>query len=165
MVKLAEYSKSSSYIVKQKGLGRVFSREPHNLTSIHSYTHSGLVNDKSVGIQPNADGKGIVLSTKKQNVSPGQIKGSRNVKVIKSGGSRRAAGVVANVIGKSGYRSDLLKRESQSSLLNVEEETRTCWEGLWGDRAGRGKGGAETQRARTLRTRSAMALLMDGQGV
>ncbi|PWN88132.1 ribosomal protein L28e [Acaromyces ingoldii] len=101
--------KSSSYIVKQKGLGRVFSREPHNLTSIHSYTHSGLVNDKSVGIQPNADGKGFVLSTKKQNVSPGQIKGSRNVKVIKSGGSRRAAGVVANVIGKSGYRSDLLK--------------------------------------------------------
>lgn len=104
--------KSSSYIVKQKGLGRVFSREPHNLTSIHSYTHSGLVNDKSVGIQPNPEGKGIVISTKKANVAPGQIKGSRNVKVVKSGGSRRAAGVVANVIGKSGYRSDLLKRES-----------------------------------------------------
>ena len=27
MVKIAKYSKSSSYIVKQKGLGRVFSRE------------------------------------------------------------------------------------------------------------------------------------------
>lgn len=31
---------SSSYIVKQKGLGRVFSREPSNLKQIHSYTVS-----------------------------------------------------------------------------------------------------------------------------
>lgn len=36
--------KSSSFIVKQGQLGRVFSREPSNLTQIHSYKVSlGLV--------------------------------------------------------------------------------------------------------------------------
>lgn len=28
---------NSSFIVKQKGLGRIFSREPRNLTQLHSY--------------------------------------------------------------------------------------------------------------------------------
>lgn len=36
--------KSNSYIVKQKGLGKVFSREPRNLAQIHSYTVSHQVN-------------------------------------------------------------------------------------------------------------------------
>lgn len=36
--------KSNSYIVKQKGLGKVFSREPSNLAQIHSYTVSCQLN-------------------------------------------------------------------------------------------------------------------------
>merc|ERR1712183_302193 len=44
--------KSNSFLVKQKGLGRVFSREPGNVASLHSYKHSSLVNDKGVGIVP-----------------------------------------------------------------------------------------------------------------
>ncbi|PWN53747.1 ribosomal protein L28e [Violaceomyces palustris] len=101
--------KTSSYIVKQKGLGRVFSREPSNLTQIHSYKYSGLVNVKAVGVEAAPSGRGVVISTRKSKASPYAIKGSRSVQTIKKGGSRRAAGVVASIVGKKGYRSDLTK--------------------------------------------------------
>lgn len=68
--------KSNSFLVKQKGLGRVFSREPGNLAAFHSYKHSGLVNDKSVGIVPAAN-RGVVVTTRKQKTSPRAIRGAR----------------------------------------------------------------------------------------
>lgn len=68
--------KSNSFLVKQKGLGRVFSREPGNLAAFHSYKHSGLVNDKSVGIVP-AENRGVVVTTRKQKTSPRAIRGAR----------------------------------------------------------------------------------------
>ncbi|KAI3627303.1 hypothetical protein GLX27_001031 [Malassezia furfur] len=99
--------KSNSYLVKQKGLGRVFSREPGNLASLHSYKYSGLVNDKSVGIVPN-EKKGVDVTTKKTKVSPFAVKGARATTTVK-GGSRRVAGAVANIAAKHGYRPDLRK--------------------------------------------------------
>ena len=99
--------KSNSYLVKQKGLGRVFSREPGNLASLHSYKYSGLVNDKSVGIVPN-EKKGVDVTTKKTKVSPVAVKGARATTTVK-GGSRRVAGAVANIAAKHGYRPDLRK--------------------------------------------------------
>lgn len=83
--------------------------------------YSGLVNDKSVGIVP-AAGRGVVVSTRKQKVSPNAIKGSRNSTTVyvstrtcvsnlnRKGGSRRVAGAVANMVAKNGYRADLRKR-------------------------------------------------------
>ena len=109
--------KTSSHLVKQKGLGRIFSREPQNLLNIHSYKY-GWVNDKSVGVEAAPSGKGIVISTKKDKLATNKIAGSRNTQTIKRGGSRRAAGAVANIVGKKGYRSDLLKGECvQSSQI------------------------------------------------
>ncbi|WFD02031.1 hypothetical protein MOBT1_000709 [Malassezia obtusa] len=99
--------KSNSYLVKQKGLGRVFSREPGNLASLHSYKHSGLVNDKSVGITPN-ENKGVNVMTKKTKVSPQTVKGARVHTTVK-GGPRHVAGAVANIAAKHGYRPDLRK--------------------------------------------------------
>ena len=68
--------KSNSFLVKQKGLGRVFSREPGNLAAFHSYKHSGLVNDKGVGIVP-AENRGVIITTRKQKVSPRAIRSAR----------------------------------------------------------------------------------------
>lgn len=99
--------KSNSFLVKQKGLGRVFSREPGNLASLHSYKHSGIVNDKSVGIVP-AGQKGVQVTTKKTKVSPRAVKGARATTTVK-GGSRRVAGAVANIAAKHHYRPDLRK--------------------------------------------------------
>lgn len=97
--------------MKQKGLGRVFSREPNNLANIHSYRYSGLVNDKTVSITPAAKGKGIRVSTKNADAASNKIAGSRKVTFVKRGGPRHAAGAVASIVGKSGYRPDLLKGE------------------------------------------------------
>ncbi|KAJ1025878.1 hypothetical protein NDA16_002504 [Ustilago loliicola] len=100
---------NSSFIVKQKGLGRIFSREPRNLTQLHSYKYSGLVNSKAVGLEAPKSGKGVVLTTKNSKKTPFSIKSTKNTTTIKKGGSRRAAGVVSNVVAKKGYRADLTK--------------------------------------------------------
>lgn len=102
--------KTSSHLVKQKGLGRIFSREPGNLMNVHSYKY-GWVNDKSVGIDAAKSGKGIVITTKKNKAASNKIAGARSVQQINRGGSRRSAGAVANIVGKRGYRADLLKGE------------------------------------------------------
>ncbi|KAL4401675.1 cytosolic large ribosomal subunit protein [Malassezia pachydermatis] len=114
--------KSNSFLVKQKGLGRVFSREPGNVAALHSYKYSGLVNDKSVGIVP-AAGRGVVVSTRKQKVSPNAIKGSRNSTTVK-GGSRRVAGAVANMVAKNGYRADLRKPAVARATAIVNAQVR-----------------------------------------
>ncbi|KDN47963.1 ribosomal protein L28 [Tilletiaria anomala UBC 951] len=98
----------NSFLVKQHGLPRVFSREPGNIAAIHSYKYSGLINDKAVGVEAAPSGRGIVLTTKKSKIASNAVKGTRNVNII-VGGSRRAAGKVSNVVGKRGYRSDLVK--------------------------------------------------------
>ncbi|WFD29546.1 hypothetical protein MSPP1_000555 [Malassezia sp. CBS 17886] len=100
--------KSNSHLVKQKGLGRIFSREPGNLTALHSYKHSGIVNDKAVGIKPNTSKRGIVLTTKKSKASPRAVRGARTTATI-SGGPRRVAGAVSHTVTQNGYRPDLRK--------------------------------------------------------
>lgn len=110
--------KTSSHIVKQKGLGRIFSREPGNLMNLHSYKY-GWVNDKAVGIDAAANGKGITVTTKKSKAGGNKIAGARSVQHINRGGSRRSAGAVANIVAKRGYRADLLKGESWK-IDNIE---------------------------------------------
>ncbi|CAO1615733.1 unnamed protein product [Parajaminaea phylloscopi] len=117
--------KSSSYIVKQKGLGRVFSREPSNLAALHSYTYSGIVNDKAVGIEAAPAGRGVVVSTRKTKSAPNKIAGTRSEYVIKKGGSRRTAGKVASIVAKNGYRPDLRKTAvARSSIILRSQRAR-----------------------------------------
>ncbi len=71
--------------------------------------YSGVVNAKAVGIEAAKSGKGIVLTTKNSKKTPFSIKSTNNASTIKKGGSRRAAGVVSNVVAKKGYRADLTK--------------------------------------------------------
>ncbi|CEH12887.1 60s ribosomal protein l28 [Ceraceosorus bombacis] len=112
------------YLVKQKGLGRIFSREPGNLKAIHSYKYSVLVNQKSVSIEPagvSADqpaGRGVAVSTRKGKPAVNKIANTRNQYILKKGGSRRTAGAVASIVGKRGYRADLLKDSvARSSVI------------------------------------------------
>ncbi|SHO76201.1 Uncharacterized protein MSYG_0537 [Malassezia sympodialis ATCC 42132] len=114
--------KSNSFLVKQKGLGRVFSREPGNLASLHSYKHSGIVNDKAIGITP-AEGRGVIVTTRKQKVSPRTVKGARTQTTIK-GGARRVAGAVANIAAKNGYRADLRKDAVARATAIVNTQAR-----------------------------------------
>ncbi|KAL2160528.1 hypothetical protein VTH06DRAFT_1216 [Thermothelomyces fergusii] len=52
----------NSYLVKTK-TGQ-FSRDPLNLTSLHSRKYAGFVNDKAIGISPNEKG-GVKVTSKK----------------------------------------------------------------------------------------------------
>lgn len=81
----------------------------HRYLSSLLVQYSGLVNNKAVGIEPASSGKGIVISTKKSKSPSNKVAGTWNTQTIKKGGSRRYAGAVANVVGKKGYRADLLK--------------------------------------------------------
>lgn len=99
--------KSNSFLVKQAGLPRVFSREPGNLAALHSYKYSPLVNDKAVGIVP-AENRGVDVVTKKTKGSTGAIRSKRSSTTVK-GGPRRVAGAVANIVAKNRYRPDLRK--------------------------------------------------------
>ena len=57
---------TSSFMVKGRlSKGKIFSKEPMNLTGLHSLTSSGTVGPKAVGITAAADNKGVVVVTKK----------------------------------------------------------------------------------------------------
>ncbi|WFD35530.1 hypothetical protein MCUN1_002386 [Malassezia cuniculi] len=114
--------KNNSFLVKQKGLGRVFSREPGNLASLHSYKYSGVINDKGVGIVPAENGRGVVVTKKKVNANPRGVRGIRSSSTIK-GGSRKVAGAVANLVTKGNYRADLRKAAVARATAIVRAQT------------------------------------------
>merc|ERR1712112_548349 len=55
----------SSFLLKRSRLN--LSREPNNVKAKHSFRYSGIVNRKTVGVEPAKDGKGVVLITKKSS--------------------------------------------------------------------------------------------------
>uniref|UniRef100_H3CA57 Large ribosomal subunit protein eL28 n=1 Tax=Tetraodon nigroviridis TaxID=99883 RepID=H3CA57_TETNG len=54
----------SSFLIKRNG--QTYSTEPNNLKARNSFRFNGLVHKKTVGVQPAADGKGIVVVLKKR---------------------------------------------------------------------------------------------------
>ncbi|PAV22588.1 60s ribosomal l28 [Pyrrhoderma noxium] len=99
--------KSNSFLVKTVPEGPVFSKEPGNLTNLHSYKYSGLANAKTIDVSASASGIRVV--TRKPSASVHAVKKARHVIGIRRGsGARRAAGIAAK-LAKSGYRSDLRK--------------------------------------------------------
>merc|ERR1712168_589631 len=83
---------TSSFMMKGRlSKGKVFSKDPMNLTGLHSLTSSGIVGPKAVGITAAPDNKGVVVVTKKPKAvsKPGQSTTSVTLKkgrraVIKS---------------------------------------------------------------------------------
>lgn len=66
---------TSSFMMKGRlSKGKIFTREPMNLTGLHSLTSSGTVGPKAIGITAAPDNKGVVVVTKKPKAvsKPGQ---------------------------------------------------------------------------------------------
>ncbi|KAI9337320.1 ribosomal protein L28e [Obelidium mucronatum] len=96
---------TSSFLVKRKGNTAIqLSRDPANLTNIHSFKYAGL-NNKSVAIA-SAGAKGVTVSTKKQALANKPGKAVVTKKFAHTG--RRGVSNQVSKIVKS-YRGDLVK--------------------------------------------------------
>merc|ERR1711931_42677 len=94
---------NSSFLLK--GSGQTFSTEANNLKGRNSYRYNGLVRQKTIGIEPASDGKGVVLVTKKRG---GYRKpASRENRVELKSGSRATLSTIRKSIRKGRYRKDL----------------------------------------------------------
>merc|ERR1712168_130924 len=95
---------NSSFLLK--GLhGNTFSTEPNNLKAKHSFRYNGLVNKKTIGVQPCADGRGVCLVTKKSK--HGNKPALQHNSVALKKGNRQVLKALRNTVRKGRYRKDL----------------------------------------------------------
>ncbi|KAM6985830.1 large ribosomal subunit protein eL28 [Aplochiton taeniatus] len=93
----------SSFLIKRNG--QTYSTEPNNLKSRNSFRYNGLVHAKTVGVEPAADGKGIVVVLKKRR---GQRKPAvSHNKITINKNSRATLSSLRHMIRKNNYRKDL----------------------------------------------------------
>ncbi|KEZ44867.1 hypothetical protein SAPIO_CDS2997 [Scedosporium apiospermum] len=97
----------NKYLVKRKTNGSPqFSRDPLNLTNVHSRKYAGFVNDKAIGI--NASGKRGISVVSKNAGSINKPSASYTSTVFGDAKSnRKAYKAVAGLAAKRGYRGDL----------------------------------------------------------
>ncbi|KAI0321276.1 ribosomal L28e/Mak16 [Amylostereum chailletii] len=96
---------NNSFIVKRVAEGPIFSKEPGNLTNIHSHKFSGLANAKTVAVSSSPSG--IKITHRKKTASPYAVASARATTTIRArSGPRRALGIAAST-AKRGYRPDL----------------------------------------------------------
>uniref|UniRef100_A0A7N6B5V1 Large ribosomal subunit protein eL28 n=2 Tax=Anabas testudineus TaxID=64144 RepID=A0A7N6B5V1_ANATE len=121
----------SSFLIKRNG--QTYSTEPNNLKSRNSFRFNGLVHKKTVGVQPAADGKGVVVVLKKR---AGQHKPANSYeKITINKNSRATLNSVRHIIRKNKYRKDLrmaaLRRasailKSQKPVVVKKKRTRAA---------------------------------------
>ncbi|KAI0850983.1 ribosomal L28e family protein [Daldinia vernicosa] len=113
--------KNNSYLVKRKESGGVqFSRDPLNLTNVHSRKHAGFVNPKAVGVQP-AEKNGVKVISKKESAAQKPAKSTTEVTHNGGQSTRKIYRAVANKTAKSGYRPDL--REAAVSRVSAVRQS------------------------------------------
>ncbi|KAI1941228.1 hypothetical protein LOZ66_001740 [Ophidiomyces ophidiicola] len=97
----------NAYLVNRKSGGGVrFSRDPLNLTNIHSRKNSGFSNNKAIGIQT-ADNNGLTITTKKAGNANQPAKHLANTPISGTSHNRKVYKGVANRATLGGYRADL----------------------------------------------------------
>ncbi|CAH1785812.1 unnamed protein product [Owenia fusiformis] len=118
---------NSSFLLK--GNKQTFSKEPNNLRNRNSFRYNGLVQKKTVGVEPCADGKGVVLVTKRATGWRKPAKSHVGVELKR--GSRRSLNTIRKTLRNNRYRKDLkmaaLRRASailQSQKPVVVKQTR-----------------------------------------
>uniref|UniRef100_A0A8C3H9F2 Large ribosomal subunit protein eL28 n=1 Tax=Chrysemys picta bellii TaxID=8478 RepID=A0A8C3H9F2_CHRPI len=85
--------------------GRVSPKEPNNLKARNSFRYNGLIHRKTVGVEPAADGKGIVVVLKKR---AGQRKPATSYeKTTINKNARATLNSLRHIIRKNNYRKDL----------------------------------------------------------
>merc|ERR1711890_12183 len=88
---------TSSFMMKGRlSKSKIFSKEPMNLTGLHSLTSSGIVGAKAVGVAAAPDNKGVVVVTKKPKVANQPGKSTTSVTLKK--GRRAVIKSVANSV-------------------------------------------------------------------
>ncbi|KAI0756201.1 ribosomal protein L28e [Daedaleopsis nitida] len=96
---------SNAFLVKRIPEGPILSKEPGNLTNLHSFKYSGLANEKTIVVTETESG--IQLVTRKKGAAPTAVRPACATTTIRPrSGPRRAAGVTSK-IAKRGYRPDL----------------------------------------------------------
>ncbi|KAF9437957.1 60S ribosomal protein L28 [Entomortierella beljakovae] len=116
--------KNNSFLIKRNGVQ--FSSEAGNLLNKNSFKYSGIANNKTVDISAAADGRGVVVATKKTSVP--SFKPSKSInKVTLSKGVRKSARSVAGLT-KSGYRADLRQAALArvSAVLNSQKPVKAA---------------------------------------
>ncbi|XP_060593588.1 large ribosomal subunit protein eL28-like [Ruditapes philippinarum] len=94
---------NSSFLLK--GSGQTYSREANNLRARNSFRYNGLINRKTIGVEPAKDGKGVVLVTKKGGVMGRPGKAFNRIELKKGG--RKTLTTIRNSVRKGRYRKDL----------------------------------------------------------
>ncbi|XP_036594725.1 60S ribosomal protein L28-like [Trichosurus vulpecula] len=93
----------SSFLIKRNKL--TYSTETNNLKARNSFRYNGLIHRKTVGIQPAADGKGIVVVLKRR---AGQRKPATSyVRTAINKNARATLNSVRHLTRKTKYRKDL----------------------------------------------------------
>merc|ERR1712126_366628 len=95
---------NSCFLKKSHGL--TLTKEPNNLTGMNSFKFNGLVNKKTVGVEPAPSGNGVVLSIRK---TKGGRRPAKALNKTTLQGSRHAIKTIQNTLGANGYRKDLTK--------------------------------------------------------
>ncbi|KAH8836026.1 ribosomal L28e/Mak16 [Flagelloscypha sp. PMI_526] len=114
--------KYNSFLVKRVPEGPVLSKEPGNLTNLHSHKYSGLANAKTIDI---TDNNGTIeITTRKTKGSSKAVKGARSKSTIRPrSGPRRAVGIAVGS-ARRGYRPDLRKAAvaRTAALVHAQKE-------------------------------------------
>ncbi|XP_060697351.1 60S ribosomal protein L28 [Hemiscyllium ocellatum] len=93
----------SSFLIKRNH--QVYSTESNNLKSRNSFRYNGLIHRRTVGVEPAADGKGVVVVLKKR---AGQRKPATSYeKITINKNSRATLNSLRHIIRKNKYRKDL----------------------------------------------------------
>ncbi|XP_044110932.1 60S ribosomal protein L28-like [Neovison vison] len=94
---------SSSFLIKRNK--QTYSTEPNNLKAHNSFRYNGLIHRKTVGVEPAADSKGVVVVMKRRS---GQRKpATSSVRTTINKNTRATLSNVWHMICKNQYRPDL----------------------------------------------------------
>ncbi|KAM8927205.1 large ribosomal subunit protein eL28 isoform 1-T2 [Pelodytes ibericus] len=122
---------SSSFLIKRNK--QVYSTEPNNLKARNSFRYNGLIHKKTVGVEPAADGKGVVVILKKRAGQRKPVSSYEKITINKN--SRATLSSLRHIIRKNNYRKDLrmaaLRRasailKSQKPVVVKKKRTRAA---------------------------------------
>jgi len=119
--------KGCAFTRKQRGIKKTFSRDPLNLKNVHSIRYTGLVHKKAIGIHASPDGKGVILSFKKQKLQNRPNKAVERVTLASD--SRKVMTTVGKITKgyKPAFKKLAMRRASrilQSQKTIVPRKTR-----------------------------------------
>ncbi|VDN25371.1 unnamed protein product [Gongylonema pulchrum] len=87
--------KTSSFLHRQRGIPKHFSRERFNIKGVNSIRFNGLIHKKGLDIQAAPDSKGIVVTTKKRTKTALPVNSTVSVTLKKN--SRKSLKSVKNI--------------------------------------------------------------------